>query len=196
MYRFAVLVLLYLFPACATITTGTDQSITILTDPAGADCQLTRDGMAIAIANPTPQTVRIDKSVKAIQVVCRKDGFHPVHQNLASVFQGMTIGNILFGGIIGVVVDAGSGAMHQYSESIEILLVPTRFASAQERDAFFETAQTKVKTKVAAAVSKVRETCSAEGSEGCDSKVKAVEKQGEAEMLRLDSYRSQAQIGG
>jgi hypothetical protein len=40
--------------------------------------------------------------------------------NLASEFQAMTFGNTLLGGIIDIAIDAASGAMHQYSDSVTI----------------------------------------------------------------------------
>ena len=36
----------------------------------------------------------------------------------------MTFGNILFGGIIGVAVDASSGAMNEYPSSVTVRLIP------------------------------------------------------------------------
>ena len=39
---------------------------------------------------------------------------------MASEFQAMTFGNILFGGLIGVVVDAASGATHEYPPLVTI----------------------------------------------------------------------------
>ena len=45
----------------------------------------------------------------------------------------MTFGNILFGGIIGIAVDAASGAMHQYPDSVTITLIPDEFATAEAR---------------------------------------------------------------
>lgn len=110
--------------ACATIVEGTDQTVTIITDPAGAECKLERDGVALAVVNPTPNTVQVDKSRKAITVYCQKDGFEDAAATLSSDFQGMTVGNVIFGGIVGVGVDAASGAMNEYPESITIRLEP------------------------------------------------------------------------
>lgn len=50
----------------------------------------------------------------------------------------MTFGNILFGGIIGVAVDASSGAMHEYPAAISIAMAPNSFPNASERDKFFD----------------------------------------------------------
>ena len=41
---------------------------------------------------------------------------------LRSEAEAMTAGNILFGGVIGLGVDAATGAMHRYDENITVPL--------------------------------------------------------------------------
>lgn len=43
-----------LMSGCATITKGSQQTVTISTDPTGAACNMTRDGKPLAVVNPTP----------------------------------------------------------------------------------------------------------------------------------------------
>lgn len=120
----AALMLATLASGCATIVEGTDQTVTVTSDPSGASCELKRDGQVIGIVNPTPGSVQIDKSKKDISVQCVKEGYADAGGALGSDFQGMTFGNILFGGLIGVAVDAGSGAMHEYEPLIHVELSP------------------------------------------------------------------------
>src|SRR3546814_10177833 len=87
--------------------------------------------MTLAVVNPTPGTVQIEKSKDTITVRCKKEGFFETAETLDSEVQGMTFGNILFGGIIGVAVDASSGAMNQYPSSVTIALVPESFRSEE-----------------------------------------------------------------
>src|SRR3546814_7416283 len=96
--------------------------------------------MTLAVVNPTPGTVQIEKSKDTITVRCKKEGFFETAETLDSEVQGMTFGNILFGGIIGVAVDASSGAMNQYPSSVTIALVPESFTSTTARDVFFDSA--------------------------------------------------------
>ncbi|MBS7793067.1 hypothetical protein KTR66_24000 [Roseococcus sp. SDR] len=72
-----VLLLAALLPACATITTGTSQSIAVMTEPPGASCTLSRDGGVIAVVNPTPGTVTVSKSTRDIAVSCPRPGHLP-----------------------------------------------------------------------------------------------------------------------
>jgi len=124
--------------ACSTIVEGTDQPVTIITQPAGAVCELERGGVSIAVVDPTPGTVQIDKSQDNIAILCTREEHQDSHAALSSTFQSTTFGNILLGGFIGVAIDASSGAMNKYPDSITIVMVPESFASAADRDAFFD----------------------------------------------------------
>lgn len=121
----AFLPLLFLLPAaCASVTSGVTQSIDVATDPPGAACVLSRNGAELGRVAPTPGSLTIGKSARAIQVDCTREGHEPATATVESGFQPMTAGNILVGGVIGVVVDAGTGAMHRYPGSVSLPLVP------------------------------------------------------------------------
>ncbi len=124
--------------ACATIVEGTDQSVTVTTEPSGASCSLQRDGKTVGVVNPTPGTVSVDKSQSDIAVSCEKQGQLPAAAVLSSQFQGMTLGNALIGGIIGFGIDAASGAMNEYPTNIMLHLPPDSFSSDAERNAYFD----------------------------------------------------------
>lgn len=177
---------------CATITKGSSQSVTVLTDPTGAECRFDRAGQSLAIVNPTPGTVQIDKSKDAITIRCKKDGYMETAGTLDSEFQGMTFGNILFGGIIGVAVDAGSGAMNQYPSSLTLNLVPESFPSADARDRYFDTVALRSRTETSQAIQKTKETCL--DDDGCPSNVAKIRAAGDLQVARIESQRMQAQI--
>lgn len=178
---------------CATITTGADQSITVVTDPDGAKCRLDRKGQSLAVVNPTPGTVQIDKSKDAITITCSKESFKHTVGSLGSEFQGMTFGNVIFGGIIGVAVDAGSGAMNEYPSEITIVLIPESFPTLAQRDAFFDAAVARSRARTAEGIRKARANCS--NSDGCPGLVDLVQKSGDAEVLELESERVSAKVG-
>ncbi|MEK9661154.1 MAG: hypothetical protein VW644_05390, partial [Alphaproteobacteria bacterium] len=134
----ALLFAMSMLGACASIVEGTDQSVTVLTEPAGAKCELIRDSQTIAIVNPTPGTVQVDKSKNHIAVHCEKEDYEKAAGTLASSFQGMTFGNILFGGIVGVAIDASSGAMNKYPPQISLVLPPVSFPTPDARDTYYD----------------------------------------------------------
>ena len=112
--------------------------MTVNSDPMGADCLLTREGEGIGTASPTPETLIVDRGDEDIIVSCKKDGYLTSEAILPSELEAMTFGNILFGGLIGVAVDAASDANAHYPESIVVELVPENFPSELERDRFFD----------------------------------------------------------
>ena len=127
-----------LLTGCATVTTGAKQSITLLSDPEGATCLMEREGETIGAVSSTPGSVMVGKDKDPIEVACNKAGYLPGNRTVESTFQGATLGNVLIGGVIGVAIDAGSGAMNRYPESVELTLVPESFASVDARDSYFD----------------------------------------------------------
>lgn len=115
-------VLLGTLSACATIVTGTSQSLTVDTSPEGADCQVAQAGFPVGEIPRTPGSVRIAKSSAPVEVMCTKPGFQPTQQMQGSGVNGWVFGNILIGGIIGVVVDMASGAVYHYNSNMMLAL--------------------------------------------------------------------------
>lgn len=108
---------------CATITQGTSQSIAITTLPAvGANCTLTgREGTWYVT---TPGVANVQKSKEDIAIQCNKDGWRNASAVIPASFQGWTLGNVLAGGLVGVVVDASSGAMNKYPHAFQVPMIP------------------------------------------------------------------------
>lgn len=129
----AVILLAATLPACATLTTGTSQTVTIVTNPPGASCQLRRDNAVIGTVSTTPGTVEVSKSSRAIAVSCTRPGHNDSTGTLGAEFQAMTLGNVLIGGLIGVIVDASSGASSSYPTTITMSLVPIEGPSELQR---------------------------------------------------------------
>jgi hypothetical protein len=131
MHRFIMIGLLsLLLPGCATLFEGTSQSVSISTDPAGANCTIDRKGTRIGQVNPTPGSIHIDKSKDDLSVLCNHTGYQPATVTESPKFQGTTFGNIIAGGIVGVIVDAASGANFEYPSDVKINLAPDPAAVA------------------------------------------------------------------
>ncbi len=120
-----LLPLLALMPACATITTGSTQNVTVITEPPGAACTLTRGDSTLGEVRPTPGVINISRSHRNVDVACQAEGRQNATGVLTSQVQAMTAGNILVGGVIGLAVDAASGASARYPETITVALPPT-----------------------------------------------------------------------
>lgn len=168
---------------CATVTKGTNQVITLHTDPEGATCDVTRELKIVASLNATPGQVHVDKAFGAIDVACRKAGHQPTDVRVDSEVQGWTFGNILIGGVIGFAVDAASGAMREYPQFITLTLVPEEFANAEERERYLQERLARFDTEAAKATELLDKTC---GTEGCAGDRKALE---EAKTRRVALLR-------
>lgn len=176
---------------CASLTKGSAQTIAISTNPAGAACTLTRAGQVIGEINPTPSTVSVFKSGKPIVVRCRKRGYKDGSARLGSSFETMTLGNVIFGGLVGVVIDAGSGATHDYPTTLELTLIPDHFASAAARDAFFAD----LRKRVVAHSEKVMERIRAECQDGdCSDRIKKVKAARDARLGQIAEERAKAKV--
>lgn len=98
---------------CATVTRGTSQAWTVQTEPAGADVRLSSGETC-----KSPCTLK-KKRKHGFTVDIAKDGYEPVKTDVVSTGSkagawGMA-GNALVGGLIGVGIDAGSGATRDLS---------------------------------------------------------------------------------
>lgn len=111
---------------CASIVTGQNQALSVETRTAnggslaGANCRLVNDkGTWFVI---TPGSVTVSRSYNDINVTCTKDGHEPGIATAKSSTKAMAAGNIIFGGVIGAAVDAGTGAAFDYPSLIQIYM--------------------------------------------------------------------------
>jgi hypothetical protein len=110
--------------ACATITKGTTQPIVLATPGApGAQCTLNSPAIGTKVVT-TPASIVLDKSQNSITVVCKKECFQDGTGIISSNTETMAAGNILAGGVIGLGIDAASGAMNKYNSDNQIAMVP------------------------------------------------------------------------
>jgi hypothetical protein len=121
---FGAALALLLLPSCATIVKGTTQTIAINTPgAAGARCQL-RSGAIGTVDVVTPATVTLEKSQENITVRCTKECFQDGAGIVTSFTEGLAAGNIIAGGVIGLGIDAASGAMNKYAPETIIVMTP------------------------------------------------------------------------
>jgi hypothetical protein len=114
---------LFLLSGCATIVKGTSETIAVLTPPVtGAKCVLANGEGTWTVT--TPDIVMVDRSKEDLQIRCTKPGYQDTVAVLPSGFEGWTAGSVLLGNVIGLGVDASTGAMNQYPHSIQIQMLP------------------------------------------------------------------------
>ncbi|MDM1553526.1 PEGA domain-containing protein [Chryseobacterium indologenes] len=96
--------------SCATIFTGTSDKITFNSSPEGA--KVIHKGEEKCV---TPCTAPISRSLSKQIVTIEKEGFSSQEIKLDKNFNAVTLLNILFGGAIGVGIDAATGSLTKYS---------------------------------------------------------------------------------
>lgn len=182
-------------PACATVTSGTSQSLSIITEPPGASCTLTREGAVIGVVNPSPGTIQVSKSSREIAVRCTRQGHFAGFNSVPAQFQGMTAGNILIGGLIGLAVDAASGAISRYPESAIVVLPPESFPNARSRDEFFDGRVAETRRVYEERIVAARGACGSDNRAQCESQVAALSRERDEELGRLERIRQEARVG-
>jgi hypothetical protein len=124
--------------ACATVTRGTTEAWTVETDPGGAAVKTTV-GFA---CDATPCTFKISRKAE-FDVTISKPGYKTVntrviHQTAGAGAAGMA-GNVLVGGLIGVGVDAISGATQELKPNPLVIKLEAEGASVAAAPAVVET---------------------------------------------------------
>lgn len=119
----AVLAASLFLGGCATLTKGTTQTVYVDTPGVpGASC--TASTAVGPQTTTTPGTFMLAKSSAALPVRCTKECYQDSGGVLGSTFEAMTAGNLIVGGVIGIGVDAMSGAMNKYPDQIQIVMPP------------------------------------------------------------------------
>ena len=108
---FALLLLLsaMLIWGCATIMHGSSQKIGISSSPTGAKVSV--DNVSFGT---TPLFVSLKRGDDHI-VTIELEGYQKVQLTITKSVSGWVWGNILFGGLIGLAIDAGSGGLYELS---------------------------------------------------------------------------------
>lgn len=126
--------------SCATLTTGTNQSISVVTEKGvqQATCELTDKKARIYYVSGTPEKITVHKGDGPLTVVCRKDGYKTATVQVDESFHGATLGNVLLGGGVGIVVDVMSGAAQYYPEQVIVWMEPESWSSEADQAAWLQ----------------------------------------------------------
>lgn len=113
MRNFTLLGIIFFLGGCASFLSDSSQPITIDTPACpGATCELTNSKGSFYL-DRTPGTIPIRKSYGDLTITCSK-GKDTMTQVYESSAVGAMYGNILLGGIIGGLIDAGTGKGFEY----------------------------------------------------------------------------------
>tara|TARA_R110000868_G_scaffold304437_14_gene565196 strand:- start:38851 stop:39342 length:492 start_codon:yes stop_codon:yes gene_type:complete len=104
----ALLVASFLTPSCASIFKGSSADVRVNSNPAGADIFI--NGIDRGV---TPQTLSLKRNQDYV-LTFKKEGYEDVNFEVAKKFDIGTavVGNIFSWGLIGLIVDIGTGAAY------------------------------------------------------------------------------------
>lgn len=135
MKTFTLVIVLVALQGCASIVSKNSYPVTIDSSPSAATFEiLDRDGRSVQ-AGTTPQTITLKSSsgyfkAQRYTIQFSKDGHTGATHTLSSTVDGWYFGNILLGGLIGMlIVDPATGAMYRLPERVDVALDPIAAAS-------------------------------------------------------------------
>lgn len=108
---------------CATIISGEKQALKITSVPESADITITTEGGLGVFVGKTPAVIELPRR-RFYKVVAEVPGYLPATVRIDQELNGWFCGNILCGGVVGVVIDYATGAMWNLDpDTLVIMLV-------------------------------------------------------------------------
>jgi len=190
--RLVPVMLLGSLSACASIVSDNDSTTYIGSEPEGARCELHGQDFKRVITAPDSMTLPAEAA--PITVSCKADGYRTTTAELDTSMDGWIVGNLLFGGLIGVAVDAARGAGQKYPPQLTVLLDPEAFDSVAARDDWYDRRRRDLEEKWESAIQQLESKCARDKTELCGNKVKEAEAQRDQEIEELERRRTSASV--
>lgn len=102
---------------CASILHGTKQDVSISSSPNAADVTIKTAGGVIVFDGKTPSAIKLERKHEYDVFVSLK-GYKETKVHINKSFDALYLGNIICGGIIGLIIDAANGAMNKLEPNV------------------------------------------------------------------------------
>ncbi|WP_413533022.1 PEGA domain-containing protein [Empedobacter brevis] len=123
---------LFSLTSCATIISGSKQNVSFTSNPSKATVYINESEIG-----KTPIETKLERK-KNYNVKIVLEGYEPFETKLTKKFNAWYIGNILFGGIIGLVIDPITGAMFKLTpQQIEAEMAQGTVFKQKGNDIYF-----------------------------------------------------------
>ena len=117
---FMVILYAFVVNGCATIAHGTTTTVRLNSTPQGATAMV--GGSTVV----TPSSIAL-KNSQAYPIVFKKDGYEDTYYTIDKYMSGWVWGNILFGGLIGLVIDNMTGGAYKLvPQEVNVSLTPKK----------------------------------------------------------------------
>lgn len=117
--------LVLLLTGCASIISKKDYPVSITSMPSGASFVVTNKRSVDVTSGTTPQTVTLRAKDGPFQVVFNQAGQPETVATIKRKLDGWYFGNLIFGGIIGLIVDPITGAMFRLPHELHVTMGST-----------------------------------------------------------------------
>ncbi len=117
---------LTLLPSCATILSDSDYPVVFDTDPSGGDLTIRNEEGKKVFKGSAPVTLTLPAGNgsfdgQTYEVEASMAGYEPVNATFDTKLDGWYFGNILFGGLLGIlIIDPATGAMWRLDDSFTV----------------------------------------------------------------------------
>jgi hypothetical protein len=196
-----VSVLSLLCASCASIVSSNESTTYIETFPEDARCEL--HGQDFSRVITTPGSVHLPSEAAPVTVSCKKEDYFTTAQTLDTSMDGWIFGNLLFGGIIGGVVDIARGAGQKFPPKFSMVLDPKSFDTAAERDEYYDKRVESINAKWDDLVARIEARCknkdsgtmtAGPSSSDCAKKAGEAQEKRHAEIAAVEDRRNNAAV--
>lgn len=131
---------------CATIMSDNKSAVQIDTNPTGTICEVKGENFTQTVT--IPSNITIPAKASPVTITCSKEDYFPVSKTIETSMNGMIFGNIIFGGIPGVIIDLVTQSGFMYQDNVALHLYKRRFVSVEEKEAYYADLEEKLKADV------------------------------------------------
>jgi len=107
-FQFVMIMALISLSGCAKIASGKTQALPVNSKPSGATV------IVNGVRYRAPVTIRLDRRRPSHEIKAEMDGYAAQTILLKKGMNGWFVGNAVFGGLVGVVVDIATGAVCKF----------------------------------------------------------------------------------
>jgi hypothetical protein len=116
----AALILVLFTVNCSTIVHQTTQQVKVDSEPAGAAVTVSCGDVFNDPKLTTPAVVTLHRKPAYCSLKLNKEGYAEKEVKFAKTMSPLYLGNVLIGGIVGLIVDAANGAMWNRTPAGEV----------------------------------------------------------------------------
>lgn len=178
-------------------TGGRGESTTYLHTEPSALCELRGQNFARTVK--TPNSVRLPHAAAPIAVSCKSQGYADAAATLDTAMDTSLLGAFLFSGMFGMGNDSTRGVGNAYPPRVMLALVPLSFATAAERDAWFDRHKAELDARWADALAETRNNATCKDpirAVPCQTELRKVEQARDGAIKELEARRDKATVTG